>query len=99
MDDKHEFMYKVECFDLFDMEAYLWTVSSNEIDQAVVVEFQHVDGHCNVELGRVFLDQLEYAMEGPKSQSGLCIVADDGVRLSASSLTVSAYAHVVAVEG
>ena len=78
---------------------YLRAVSSNEIDQAIVVQLQHVNGYGDVELGGVLFDELEDAPERAEGQSGLLVVADDRVRFPASSLAVSADAHVVAVEG
>ena len=71
---------------------------TQQIDEFVVVQFQHVNGDVDVELCRIFVGQFENAMERPWSQPGIRISSDDGVRLAAACLAVGADAHVVAVE-
>lgn len=74
-------------------------VVAQEVDEPVVVEFEHGEREPDVEAGRVIGGQLEDAPEGPRRQSRRPFVADDGVRLAAARLPVGANAHVETVKG
>ena len=71
-------------------------IGSQQVDQFVVVNFDHVNRDSNLKLARTFLDQLKYSVECSRRQTRLVVIADNRVRFATASLSVGAYANCLA---